>query len=83
MMKADGFDGAIIGSANRFGLPTMIAYDWDKCVKILQERDGMTLDEAIEYMEFNVLGAYVGEDTPVFIRGMSPRCSCPPVVEEV
>jgi hypothetical protein len=27
----------------------------------------MPIDEAIEYMEFNVLGAYVGEDTPAFL----------------
>ncbi len=83
MMKAEGFDGAIIGSAERCGSPTMIAYDWDKCVHILQERDGMTLDDAIEFMEYNVVGAYVGEDTPVFIRGMSPRCACSPINEEV
>lgn len=83
MMKAEGFDGAIIGSAERCGSPTMIAYDWDKCVYILQERDGMTLDDAIEFMEYNVVGAYVGEDTPVFIRGMSPRCACSPINEEV
>jgi hypothetical protein len=31
------------------------------------ERDGMSSDEAIEYMEFNVIGAYVGELTPAFI----------------
>jgi hypothetical protein len=30
-------------------------------------RDGMTADEAIEYMDFNVTGAYVGEHTPEFI----------------
>ena len=76
MMKADGFDKAIIASAERCGSPTMIAYDWDKCVEILCERDGMSLDEAVEFMDFNVTGAYVGEDTPVFIKGMSPRCSC-------
>ncbi len=83
MMKADGFDAAIIGSAERCGSPNMIAYDWDACVQILQDRDGMTLDDAIEFMEFNVLGSYVGDDTPVFIKGMSPRCKCPSIVEEV
>lgn len=83
MMKADGFDAAIIGSAERCGSPTMIAYDWDACVQILQDRDGMTLDDAIEFMEFNVLGAYVGDGTPVFVKGMSPRCKCPSIVEEV
>tara|TARA_Y100001937_G_scaffold125512_1_gene192493 strand:+ start:122 stop:415 length:294 start_codon:yes stop_codon:yes gene_type:complete len=76
MLKADGFDEAIIGSAERCGLPVMIAYDWDKCVDILRKRDGMSLTEAIEFMDFNVTGAYMGEGTPVFIKGMGPRCDC-------
>jgi hypothetical protein len=27
----------------------------------------MSHDEAQEYMDFNVLGAYVGEETPIFL----------------
>jgi len=54
MLKADGFDEAIIGIGQRCGQPDLIAYDYDKCIEIL-ERD-MTYDEAIEYFEFNVVG---------------------------
>ena len=32
------------------------------------ERDGMTREEAIEWMEFNVVGAWVGETTPIFVH---------------
>jgi hypothetical protein len=28
----------------------------------------MDVDEAIEYYEYNIAGAYVGENTPSFIR---------------
>jgi len=31
------------------------------------ERDGMDYAEACEYMEYNVIGAWVGKGTPVFI----------------
>jgi hypothetical protein len=31
----------------------------------------MGLDEAREYFDFNVAGAYVGEQTPVFVRRLS------------
>jgi hypothetical protein len=31
------------------------------------KRDGMTEEEALEYFHFNVVGAYVGKFTPVFI----------------
>jgi hypothetical protein len=30
-------------------------------------RDGMTPEEAQEYFEFNIQGAYVGESTPIYV----------------
>jgi hypothetical protein len=62
---ADGFDDAIIGiewSSER------VVYSVSKCLDILIERDGMTYSEAIEYFDFNVSSAYVGEKTPIFIN---------------
>ena len=66
VLTADGFDNACLGLSCGFG-PQRAVYDWDKCVDILMTRDGMTADEAIAYMDFNVTGAYVGEHTPEFI----------------
>ena len=65
-LKADGFDEAILGIANRCGNESLIAYDYDECVKILQK--DMSYEDAVEYMEFNVVGSYVGEGTPTFIK---------------
>ena len=67
-MLADGFDEAILGVAERCSMDPVVIYDVDKMVEILMERDGMELDEAREYIEFNVIGAYVGEGTPMFLR---------------
>ena len=67
-LSADGFDDAIIGTMERFGMDPILAYDWDKCIDILVERDGMDREEAIEYMDFNVTGAWAGEGTPCFIH---------------
>ena len=62
---ADGFDDALIGyDANSF----CATYDYDKAQKILVNRDGMSFTEAHEYMEFNVVSAYVGDFTPIFIH---------------
>jgi|TARA_Y100000310_G_scaffold10252_1_gene10961 hypothetical protein len=67
---ADGFDGAIVGyEANGF----CCVYDYDKCMEILMNGqpegyEGMTKQEAHEYMEFNVVGAFVGDFTPSFIH---------------
>lgn len=67
-LKAEGFDDAIIGIASRCGQNDIIAYDVSKCLTILQERDGMDYEEALEFFEYNVIGAYMGENTPIFIN---------------
>jgi len=69
ILFAGGFDGALIGVATQFNCAVAL-YDWDKCVKILMERDKMDYDEAVEFMDFNVTGSWVGEKTPAFARLM-------------
>ena len=64
-LNEEDFDEAIIGVSERIGESSVIAYDTTKIVEILSR--SMTVDEAYEYFEFNILGAYVGEKTPVFI----------------
>jgi len=64
---AEGFDNAVMGVARGAGQPDVMAYDYKRCVQILMERDDMTEEEAFEHMEFNVVGSFVGEKTPVFI----------------
>lgn len=66
MLFADGFDDALIGIVEQFGRPPVALYSYDMCITILMERDGMEEEEAIEYLEYNTLGAYVGENTPAF-----------------
>ena len=66
-MLAVGFEEALIGYGNQFNKHVAI-YDRDKCIDILMERDGMDIEEAEEFFEYNVQGAYVGEETPVFLN---------------
>ena len=61
------FDAAILGVAERIGMSPIVAYDTAKIIGILCERDGMEDDEAAEFFEFNIAGAYVGDRTPIFI----------------
>ena len=68
LLKADGFDKAILGVGRRCSQPDLIVYDYDKCCEILVKRDKMTYEEAEEFMEFNVVGAWVGESTPIFVH---------------
>lgn len=64
-LLADGMDEAIIGIAERCGMAPVPAYSRSKIIEILSRE--MPGDEAEEYFEFNIAGAWVGEGTPVFI----------------
>lgn len=66
MLTADGFDEAIIGIARRCGQPDLVAYSVTKCLEVLM-RDGATYEEAVDHFEFNTAGAWVGEETPVWV----------------
>lgn len=63
----DGFDDAIIGMAERINLGPVVAYSVDKVIQILMERDKMEYEDAWDYFSFNIIGAWVGENTPIFI----------------
>lgn len=66
ILLADGLDEAFIGIGWQFNTP-LAMYDRDKCIEIL-ESQGMTPEEAQEYFYFNTQGAYVGEQTPIFLE---------------
>lgn len=70
MKKWDGFDEAIIGPAliwtDRTQVEVLI-YDAETMRNILMQRDGMDMEEAREYIEYNIEGAYIGPDTPVLV----------------
>lgn len=70
MKKWDGFDEAIIGPAMIWQSQTMVevlVYNAEVMRNILMSRDGMDFEEAREFIEFNVEGAYIGPDTPVLV----------------
>lgn len=64
-IQADGFDDAIIGVEQN---SKRIIYDIDIMTTILMVVDDMSREDAIEHLEYNVIGAYVGEQTPIYIN---------------
>jgi hypothetical protein len=66
-LTADGFEEALIGVVDGACRQPVACYDFKLCVEILV-RGGMSEEEAEEYLEFNVTGAYVGEMTPLFLH---------------
>ena len=64
-LLADGFDSALIGITT--GINPVAVYDINRMIEHLISKDDMTPEDAREFIEFNVIGAYVGEKTPVYI----------------
>ena len=63
--KADGFEDALIGRGQQFNTDFYV-YSHSRCIEILM-REGMTEEEPLEYFDYNVQGAWVGEGTPIFV----------------
>ena len=61
-LTADGFDKAIVGTCAATG---RIIYSVEKMLRILERE--MSPEEAYEYFDFNILGAYMGEGTPIYM----------------
>jgi hypothetical protein len=65
LLRADGFDSAIIGLDDR---SMRLIYSKSLCINILISQ-GMTEEEALEYFEFNVSSAWLGD---IYLRDMAP-----------
>jgi hypothetical protein len=66
LLKMDGYDDCLVGVVERFGEDSYFIYDRELVLEKLQ-KGGISYEEALEYYEFNQLGAYVGERTPAFL----------------
>jgi hypothetical protein len=63
ILKIDGFDNAIIGVQE--GIQPRLVYDLWKIVDVFKEE--MSEEDALDYIAYNITGAYVGESTPVIV----------------
>lgn len=69
MITWDEFDDAIVGVGTRCGMDNVLVYSKKEMAYKLRD-DGMSLEEAIEYIEFNIQGAYVGVRTPIILEDL-------------
>jgi hypothetical protein len=65
LMLPPEFDEAVLGMAERAGGLMVVAYDRSRVVDVLQR--GMPRELAEEWYEFNIVQAWMGEGTPLFI----------------
>lgn len=69
ILIADGLDAAAVGYTTLPDGTEHVIYDYDKCCSVLMTNSGneWTYEEAVEWMEFNVVSAYVGPQTPIWM----------------
>lgn len=61
---ADGFDDAIIGICPN---SLRVVYSRNKCVDVLLA-ENMSVEEALDYLEYNTFNTWVGEYTPIWVE---------------
>ena len=66
----DEFDAAFVGFGWQFNVGPVAIYNQDLVMDILKAR-GMDEEGALEYFSFNIIGAYVGERTPIFLTNVN------------
>lgn len=67
ILLADGFDNCLIGFTSNQGGNPVAVYDKWKMIKQLAKDMNSHDGEALEYFDYNIEGAYVGEFTPIYV----------------
>ena len=68
LITADGYDEAFVGVADRFGKEPVAGYSYEMCIQILMRDHEMSHEEALEYFEYNTIGAFYDENQPIYIH---------------
>jgi hypothetical protein len=72
-MLLSGHDNAIIGYIERYGQESIACYDYHKVIENLMammgegESEEERYEMAVEWYEYNIIGAWVGDGTPCFL----------------
>ena len=70
VLFADGLEDAFVGLGQQFNRQVAV-YDLDLVVELLMRRDGLSYDDAHEHIQYNIVGAWAGPHTPIFLKCLS------------
>lgn len=64
------YDSAIVGYDEN---SQRIIYDYEKMVEHLMDKDGMTYEDAVEFIDYNTVPAcpYMGSNSPIILRNIT------------
>jgi len=68
VLDGDEFDAAIVGIVTCCGQEDRVLYSTSKIIEVLMERDGMDHEGAVEFFDYNIAGAGMGEKSPAFLE---------------
>lgn len=66
----DGLDHCIVGVCRRFGQEDILIYDYNKIIDELTVNAAMSYEDAVDHIEYNMIGAWMGDKTPAFLHEM-------------
>ena len=67
ILIADGLNDGAVGYTTTSDGAEHVIYDYEACCMVFMKLNDWTYDEAAEWMDFNVVSAYVGENTPIWM----------------
>ena len=62
----DKYDPCLVGVVRGAGMDSRACYSYEKVMEAILQ-DGHSLEDAQEHFSYNVIGAYVGLNTPCFL----------------
>ena len=66
------YDGCILGIGYRYSDGPLAIYSIERVLAVLQA-NGMDVEGAVEWFDFNVIGGWNGAGTPIYIRESEMR----------
>ena len=63
----DSLDAALVGVGCRVGQLRLAVYDYELLIEAHQSMNDWSREDATEWVDFNTVGAWVGEGTPIIL----------------
>ena len=67
----DGLDDAIVGIGCQYSKNAVVVYSEPAIIEHLISVEGLSYEDAWEHYSFNIAGAWVGENTPIIMKGVN------------
>jgi hypothetical protein len=68
LQRINGYDDCVIGTCYAYGRASALLYDYEKMIAKLMK--DMSREDAVEFFEFNISGAFTGPGLPAFFEAV-------------